>query len=262
MSIDRIKGLMLQELYISLHSNEVIFDILVFPIMSVIVFGFLALFLSGSVQNNIAYSLLMGMLLWEIIFLIQYSVSVGSLWNIWSDNITNMFVAPISLFEYIFAQSLSGILKAIVVFIFASLLSAVIFHFNIYQIGISNLLLYFVNLMLFSLSMGIIILGLIFRYGTRIQAFAWGLLPVFQPLTAAFYPVSVLPLPLQKIAWLLPPTSIFEAARANLLNPAVQWHLVGISFIENIIYFIVAIWLFNVLFRNSKKTGQFAKLES
>jgi ABC-2 type transport system permease protein len=240
----------------------VIFDILIFPIMSIIVFGFLALFLSGSVENNIAYALLTGMLLWEIIFIVQYSVSVGSLWNIWSDNLTNIFIAPISLIEYIFAQSLSGILKAIIIFLPASILSLAIFHFNIYQIGIVNLLLYGVNLAIFALSMGTIILGLIFRYGTRIQAFAWGLLPIFQPLTAAFYPVSVLPAPLQIIAWLLPPTYIFEAARANLVSPSVQWRLIGLSFIENIVYFIVAVWLFNILFRSSKNTGQFARLES
>jgi ABC-2 type transport system permease protein len=262
MSINRIKGLMLQELFISLRSLEVIFDFLIFPIMSIIVFGFLALFLSGSGQNNIANSLLTGMLLWEIIFIIQYSVSVESLWNIWSDNLSNMFIAPISLFEYIFAQSLSGILKAIIIFIPASFLSYAIFHFNIYQLGAVNLLLYFVNLTLFSLSMGLVILGLIFRYGTRIQSFAWGILPILQPLTAAFYPVSVLPGWLQTVAWLLPPTYIFEAARASLSCPCVQWRLIGISFVENIIYFIMAIWLFNLLFRNSKKTGQFAKLES
>jgi ABC-2 type transport system permease protein len=122
--------------------------------------------------------------------------------------------------------------------------------------------LYFVNLTLFSLSLGIVILGLIFRYGTRIQAFAWGILPMLQPITAAFYPVSVLPGWLQTVAWLMPPTYVFEAARINITNSQIQWYFLGISLVENVIYFAVAIWVFNVLFRNSKKTGQFARLES
>ncbi len=77
-----IKAILLQELFITIKSFEVIFDIVVFPGMSIIVFGFLSSYIAGSSNSVLGHSLLMGMILWQIIFIIQYSVSVGSLWNI------------------------------------------------------------------------------------------------------------------------------------------------------------------------------------
>lgn len=262
MNLNRIKGVLVQEFFITIRSYEVILDIFVFPITAILVFGFLGSYLSGSDNKEIGYSLLTGMLFWQIVFIIQYSVSVGSLWNIWSKNLSNMFITPISLPEYLVAQSFSGILKAFCIFIPASFVSIVMFQFNIYEIGIENLLLFFFNLVLFAISLGIIILGLIFRFGTRFQAFAWGLLPLFQPLSAAFYPVSVLPGFLQWIAYSLPPTFIFEALRASAAQPGIHWNLIGISFAENVVLFIFALWFFNLMFNKSKEVGQFARLES
>lgn len=263
MKVDVVKGLLIQEFFITIRSYEVILDIVVFPVMSVILFGFLASYLTGTSQLTVAYSLLTGMLLWQMIFIVQYSVSVGSLWNIWSRNLSNMFITPVTLLEYLLAQGVSGIVKASIVFTFSALLSIVVFHFNIFSLGLVNLLLYSVNLVFFSISIGTIILGLIFRFGTRIQAFAWGLLPVLQPLTAAFYPVTVLPKPLQMVSYLLPPTFVFEALRANVSSPStMDWQLILTAFGENIIYFIFAIIFFNFMFNQSKETGQFARLES
>lgn len=262
MNLDRIKGLLIQEFFITIRSYEVIMDILVFPVMSAAVFGFLATYLAGSADVNVANSLLSGMLLWQVIFIIQYSVSVGSLWNIWSRNLSNMFITPLSLIEYIFALSVSGILKALCVFSLTAFASILIFQFNIFQLGFINLLLYFLSLTFFALSLGVVILGLIFRFGTRIQAFAWGILPIFQPLTAAFYPVSVLPKPMQFIAYLLPPTHIFEAVRQNFQLPGViAWGNIQIAFLETLMFFIAGVWFFNLMFNASKKSGQFARLE-
>jgi ABC-2 type transport system permease protein len=152
-------------------------------------------------------------------------------------------------------------LKALCVFIPTSLLSIPIFHFSIYTLGAGNLLLFFFSLMMFAVSLGLIILGLIFRFGTRIQAFAWGLLPIFQPFTAVFYPVSVLPEFLRPLAYALPPTYIFEAIRTSLVKPSIQWELIGMSFIGNLVYFSFALWFFNFMFNKSKEKGQFARLE-
>lgn len=261
-NLNRVKGLLTQELFITFRSLEVIIDILISPLTTLIIFGFLALFLSGT-NIIIAHGLLSGVLLWQTVFIIQYSVSVGSLWNIWSRNLSNMFISPISLLEYIFTYTISGILKSMIIFLFSSFLTLVIFHFNILNLGIVNLLLYFINIIFFAVWLGMILLGLIFRFGTRIQAFAWGILPVFQSLSASYYPVSVLPKPLQYISNLIPVTYVFEAMRKNLVNPTdINWDLLLTGFMLNIIYFIFAIVFFRFMFKESKRTGQFTKLET
>lgn len=262
MSIKRILGVLRQELYITLRSIETINDIFVFALIQLFLFGILSIYLIGTKNSVTAQYLLIGMLLWEIIRIIQYSISVGCLWNIWSRNLSNMFIAPLTPQEYLIGFTLSGIVKAVVVFIAAGIIAQFVFAFNIFQLGFVNLMLDSINLAFFAFSLGIIIMGLIFRFGTRIQAFAWSIVPLLQPLTAAFYPLKVMPYPLQVFASLLPSTFVFEAARANLLDPNVQWQLQALSFGENIIYIAIAIWVFHILFKASKDTGQFARNES
>lgn len=261
MSFERIKGMLLQELYITKRSLEVIIDIFYFGIITIVVYGFFSLYLTGEFHSVNAYYLILGTVLWEIVRINQYSVSVGSLWNIWSRNLSNMFVAPLSLSEFMFAQMLSGVLKTFIVMTIVITMCILAFQFNLLRLGLMNLILHSTNLIIFSWTVGIIILGFIFRYGTRIQALAWGLIFLFQPLTATFFPVSVLPPFLQPVAYILPPTYVFEAARKNLSDPSVNWSYTLTALILNIIYFLLSLWFFNYMFIKSKESGQFARNE-
>ena len=261
MSVKRIQAVMLQELFITKRSLEVIMDLFFFSIMSVFVFGLVSSFLSKTMVAQSAYYLFLGMILWEVVRVTQYSISVGALWNVWSRNLSNMFITPLTLQEYLVAQMISGFVKAFVIFIIISVIAAAVFNFNVLSIGILNLALHFLNLTVFGWSIGIIILGFIFRFGTRIQALAWGLVFIFQPLTAAFFPLDILPSALQQFASLFPATHVFEAARANLTNPAVRWGEAGIALLENAAYLIFSLWFFGMMFRKSRESGQFAKME-
>ena len=258
----RIRAILWQELFVVYRSGEVITDIVVFPLAHIVVFGFISLYLSA--ENPEAGQLvLVGMLLWQVIWIIEYAVTLGSLWNIWSRNLTNLFITPLRLPEYIAAHTLSGIVKALVILGIGALLSAYVFDFNLLDVGILPLTLAFLNFALFSFAMGVAILGFIFRYGTRIQAVAWGAVTLFQPLTAAFYPVEVMPTILQYIAYLFPATYTFEAVRYALLNNGeVAWNLFGIAFAENIFYCIVCTLAFVSMYNTSRDTGQFARNEA
>lgn len=262
MSAKRILGILKQELFITLRSMETINDVFIFALIQLLLFGIISLYLIGSKNITAAHYLLIGMILWETIRIVQYSISVGALWNIWARNLSNMFISPLTPQEYLVGFTSSGILKAILVVLSVNAISYFVFHFNIFQLGYTNLLLDFINLSFFAFSLGIMIMGLIFRFGTRIQAFAWSIVPILQPLTGAFYPIKILPYPLQLFAKILPSTYVYEAARANLTNPAIQWRLQTISFLENIIYVVIAWWVFHYLFKKSKDTGQFARNES
>lgn len=262
MSLRRIQAVLLQEFFITARSMEVIFDVFVFSLISLFLFGFLSLYLVGTQNTSAAKFLLLGMLLWDIIRIIQYSISIGSLWNIWARNLCNMFIAPLHVSEYLSAHTLSGIIKAVVVFVLDSLIAMVIFHFNIYQVGFINLLVFFIILSIFAFVTGIIILGLIFRYGMRIQAFAWGIIPILQPLTAALFPVKVLPPSLQVFAYLFPCTYVFEAARYSLGSGKSDWYSLEIAFFLNLLYVVLSILFFVAMFRSARNSGQFARNES
>ncbi len=262
MNLRRIKAILWQELYVTYRSGEVFADIFVFPFANILAFGYISLYLSR--ENPAAGELvLLGMLLWQVIWIVQYSVTLGSLWNIWSRNLTNIFIAPIRVSEYIFAHTLSGTIKSLVVVGFAAVLSYFAFDFNLLKIGIAPLALIFLNFVLFAYALGIVLLGLIFRYGTRIQAAAWAVVSFFLPLSAALYPVEVLPLALQYFSKLFPATYVFEAARHALATGGgIAWPLFSIATGLNIIYCLVCSRFFLYLFAKSLETGQFSRNES
>jgi ABC-2 type transport system permease protein len=261
MSIRRIFAILLQEVYITRRTVEVGIDLPFFSVMSVIVFGFVNSYLSVTSGKTVANYLFMGTILWEVVRITQYSMSVGALWNVWSRNLANMFITPLSLREYMVAQMFSSGLKSLVIVSALSLLAATLFDFNITALGPLNLVLFFLNLMFFAWSIGLSVLGVIFRFGTRVQALAWGTVFLFQPLTASFFPVDVLPPFLQVIARLIPATYVFEAARRALTEQSVAWELMGMALLQNAIYFALAAWFFNYMFRRSRETGPFARNE-
>lgn len=258
LTIQRIYALTLNEFYLTRRSVEMLFDLIVFPMMNVILFGLITIFISGSGNSSGSY-LILGVLLWEVITIVQYNVTLSSLWQVWSHNLTNLYIAPISIAEYLIAHSISAIIRAIIVVGMLSVGAYAAFGFNLLDVGFGNLVLFAINLSLFAFWIGIILLGLIFRFGLRIQAMAWGVIFLFQPLTASFFPVSVLPQAVQYIAMCLPPTYIFEAARQALLTQETNWQYIGLAFGLNICYFLLALFIFNYLFRRSKESGRFAR---
>jgi ABC-2 type transport system permease protein len=159
------------------------------------------------------------------------------------------------------AQLLSGLIKTLVIFGMITTIAAYGFHFNILRLGLLNLVLFFTNLTVFAWSVGLVVLGVIFLFGTRIQALAWGLIFLFQPLTAAFFPVSVLPPLLRQVAYALPPTFVFEAARQALSHTGVNWPYAAIAAVENLVYFGLATLVFTLMVARSRNTGQFARNE-
>ena len=263
MRLHRIVAVLWQEWYVTIHSTEVIVDIFFHPLLSIVLFGFVSQFLSGSDQSQAGKILLQGLLLWQVIWIVQYSVTLGSLWNVWSRNLSNMFVAPMMVREYLAAQLLSGIVKAVAIVVLGGAMAKYLFGFDVLDMGVVPLLLTFVNFVFFGFATGIAVIGVIFRYGTRIQALAWGFIFVFQPLSAAYFPVSVLPPALRWIAYGIPLTLSYEGARHGLLNHhEVAWGMFGLSFAENAVYFALCSLLFAHLFRQSRDTGQFARNEA
>jgi ABC-2 type transport system permease protein len=262
MNFRRVYAILLEEFFITRHSLEVLIDNFYFAITDIVIYGFISLYLVGQSNSKAASYILIGIILWEIIRIAQYTLTVGSLWEIWSKNLSNLFVTPLNLKEYLGAEMISGVAKSLVGFFLVSGIAIVMFHFNIFQLGALNLFVFFINLTIFSWTLGIFVLALIFRFGTRIQAFAWSLVFLFQPLTANFFPLEVLPKPMQIFAHFLPPTYVFQSAREALTSTAVNWQSAGISLLLNIIYFALAVLFFNYMFTKSRETGQFARNES
>jgi ABC-2 type transport system permease protein len=75
------------------------------------------------------------------------------------------------------------------------------------------------------------------------------------PLVCVYYPVSVLPAWLQPVAWLLPPTYVFEGMRALLIDEVFRADLMAQAFALNAVLFGIAVLGFLLLLRSARREG-------
>ena len=124
--------------------------------------------------------------------------------------------------KYLCAHIISATIKSILLMSSAIVLARLVFNLNVLSIGLFPVIFTYLNMVIFATAVGLVLLGLIFKRGTRIQALAWGSIYIIQPLCAVFFPVSVLPVFLQPISYAFPITYFFEWIRAIHTGGSVQ----------------------------------------
>jgi ABC-2 type transport system permease protein len=111
------------------------------------------------------------------------------------------------------------------------------------------------NLILTSWAVGILVSGIVLRNGMGAESMAWTIMFLLLPLACVYYPVAVLPAWLQPVAWLLPPTYVFEGMRALLIDHTFRADLMVWAFALNAAYFIAAIIGFLALLHSARIAG-------
>ena len=80
------------------------------------------------------------------------------------------------------------------------------------------------------------------------------------PISAVFYPESVLPPPVRAVARAIPATHVFEGMRAVVLEGRFAWDRVAMATVENAVYLTLATALVAWVFRIALLRGLLAKL--
>src|SRR5258708_7532655 len=94
------------------------------------------------------------------------------------------------------------------------------------------------------------------RFGQSAQVLAFALTVLIQPFVAVFYPVKILPLPLQYFAYLIPASHIFEGMRAVVFTGHLPLSSLIYATGLNIVWFIITLWVFFKMFNYILETGQ------
>jgi ABC-2 type transport system permease protein len=141
-----------------------------------------------------------------------------------------------------------------------SILAWLFYSFNIFLIGVS-LIPFVVNLVALGWAIGIFTTSLILRFGQQAEILAWGIAILFQPVSAVFYPVSVLPPFLRVAARYVPSSYVFEGMREVVANGGrvpvgkLLW-ATGL----NAAYLAAACLVFFAMFRAVKRKGLLARI--
>lgn len=226
--ISRIIGMVLRYLFVYKRSFVRLTELVLFPLMDLLVWGFVTVYLEHLTQSKAVVFMLGGILLWDVFFRAQQGVGMSVLQEMWVGNTLNLFVSPLRAYELVIATALVGFIRAAITATVLGVVAYLLYAFNLLQMGF-GLLPLFGLLLFFGWSVGLFTSALILRFGEAAESLAWAVPFVIQPFVAVFYPVSALPPALQWFAWFFPCTHLFEGMRAVLQGGSIPWPQLSIA---------------------------------
>jgi ABC-2 type transport system permease protein len=238
----RIRSVARRHAYVLRRGPHRLFDITVWPIVDVLLFGSIGAFVKtqpGVGATAYGY-LLTGIVLWHVVYQSQIALSTGVLEETWSRHILSLMVTPMTEFEYAAGVALFGLVKLVLGVGLVALVAAVAFAFNVTTLG-WGLVPIIAILLVTGWVISLFVIGCMFRFGSGAEALAWGVLFAVLPMSGVFYPVRALPALLRPIALLLPTTHAFDAGRALVDGRGIQWDQLGIAAGSTLILGIVAV---------------------
>jgi ABC-2 type transport system permease protein len=226
----RVGAVMRRQGYVQKRGWHRWFDVLVWPVVDTVIWGSIGMFVDqqgGAARSGAPY-MLSGILLMHVLYQSNISVATGFMEETWSRNLVNFMVTPIREREYLTGIIAFGLLKLTVGLGMVALAAAVLYSFNILDVGWGLIPIVGV-LMLVGFCMSLYVIALVLRFGNGAEILAWGVLFIVVALSGTFYPVDALPGALQPISQALPSTHAFEAARTVLDGDPIPWGELGWS---------------------------------
>lgn len=253
----------IRHLYLHQRSATRSLELIFWPVMELLVWGFVSLYIqriaSGDLAQFIVF-LINAIIFWDILYRSQQGVSVSFVEEIWTRNILNLLISPLKIWEWLAAIFLYGAVKTMLITVILAVLALVFYHFNLIEAMGFYLLPMGASLLFFGWTLGILTSGLLIRWGHAAEALIWGIPFLIQPLSAIYYPVSVLPFPLQLVSKLIPSTYIFEGMRSVIHTGQMPWNDFLISMALNAAYFVVGVKFFMIMYGRARVTGRLSRL--
>ncbi len=255
-TLRRIYAMILRYWYLLRGSWPRLLELAYWPTIQMILWGLITrhLLTSSEWVAQAAGVLIAAVLLWDVLFRGQLGVSISFLEEMWSRNLGHLFVTPLRPHEWVLSLLAMSLIRTLIGVVPAALLAIPLYAFNIFELGLP-LLAFFANLLVTGWWMALIIIALILRYGLGAESLAWLIVFLFAPVSAIYYPVSVLPEPLQWLAYALPPAHVFEGMRSTLFGHGFAWGHLFAAIGLNAVYMAMAGWMFLRFFDGARQRG-------
>ena len=258
-----IAAMLLRNLYLLRRSQYRAFSLFYWATVELFLWGFVTLWLKDiatpDARVNLVVTVIGALVFWDLFFRVQQSVTLAFLEDIWSRNMLNIFASPLKASELVLGYILLSLLFGFISFGFVAVLAALLYALKIWTLGF-YILPFAVNLLFFGWALGFIILGITIRYGPSVEILAWSLPVLVQPMSAVFYPVSILPEPLQKVAQFIPTMHLFEGMRAVVLEGRFDVSHVVWASLLTAGYFALGIGFFYWMLSLARQRGLLSRL--
>ena len=245
----RLQAMVLRYVYLYRGSWPRLLELTYWPTLQMVMWGFLTIFLASKSGFFVQAGgvLIAAVLLWDVLFRSSLGVSLSFLEEMWSRNLGHIFVSPLRPWELICGLMLIGVIPA-------ALLAIWLYEYSVFDMGLP-LIAFFTNLQVMGWSFGLIVCGLLMRYGLGAESIAWFAIFAIAPFSAIYYPLSVMPDWLQWIAGILPSTHVFEGMRSVLIDKTFRTDLLFNAVALNAVYLTVAVAVFLRFFRSARERG-------
>jgi ABC-2 type transport system permease protein len=198
--------------------------------------------------------LLAAIILWDVLFRGQIGLSISFLEEMWARNLGHLFVTPLRPYEWVLSLLSMSVIRVLLGLAPAALLAIPLYHYSIFSMGLP-LVAFFGVLLVMGWALGMAICGLIMRQGMGAEGLAWTVVFAIAPISAVYYPVSILPGWLQHVAWALPSTYVFEGMRAVLFSEIFRTDYFFAAVTLDIIYLTLGAAIFLIAFRDARRRG-------
>ena len=258
----RIWAIVTRHLYIYRASPIRVLEMVYWPLLDLLVWGFVSVALNKGGMSLGATSVvsyfLGGLILWDLFFRAQQGVSLAYMEEVWARNLLNLFVSPLTTEEFVGASLLISLLKLVPSVTVMAVCAFALYHFNLLSIG-PALLPFIVALLGFGWALGVMTTALVLRLGQGAESMVWVVAFLVQPIACVFYPVSVLPGWLQPVALATPCAHVFEGMHAVMAGQALDWGRLGWAFGLDLVYMTIAVVIFARTFAYVRAQGLLAK---
>jgi ABC-2 type transport system permease protein len=256
-SLRRVYGLVYRHTALYRGSWPRLLDLAYWPVLQMLIWGFTSSFFAARMGNHgvVAIGMLLGgVLLWETALRSHLGFAVTFMEEIWSRNLGHLFVSPLRPWELLAALVTMSALRMMLGVIPAALVAALLYHYNVLTIG-PILILFGANLVVMGWWIALGCVSLILSQGGGAESLVWSMLVGLSPLAAVYYPVSVLPWWLQKLALMLPAAHVFEGMRAAVSQNVIRWDHLAWAAGLNVLWLSAAMLLFNSQFQAARRNG-------
>ena len=198
----RILAVAQRHWYVVRRSPHRLFDVILWPVVDTLLFASIAVFAASRAlsagQQLVVYTLT-GIILWQVVYQSQIALSTGFLEETWGRNLLNLMATPLREWEYAAGVALFGLVKLICGVLMVSALAWTAYAFDLTTLGL-GMLPVAVLLLTIGWAIALFVIGLVLRFGSGAEAFAWGVLFTVMPLSGVFYPTAALPAVLRPLA--------------------------------------------------------------
>ena len=190
----RVAAMVLRYLYLLRSSWSRVLELIYWPAVQLLVWGFLQFYIA---QNSGFFARAGGVfigavMMWDILFRGQLGFSISFLEEMWSRNLANLMISPLRPIEFVMSLMVMSVVRLAIGMVPVTLLAIAFFGFNIYGLGLA-FAVFFMNLILTSWSVGLVVSGLVMRNGMGAESLAWTMMFLIMPVICVYYPVTVLP---------------------------------------------------------------------